>query len=359
MNLKVVHIFNELKFSGAEIMVKAAKSKFEEHLIETTILSTGNILGDFSEELAKCSYTIKHIPFRKSLVFVISIYNFFLKNKFDVVHIHTERFFFFYIVIAKLAGVKKIIRTIHSTFVFNGWLARRRKKMLKLGSLLGCQYISISKNVFENELKLNNIQTILINNWIDTDHFKKSKKETDASSNTQLNFISVGTCSHLKRHFYILELVSSLKKLGCKVNYLHLGSGELEEDEKILAKHLNISDSVHFLGNQTKVLPYLQQSSFFLMPSEYEGLPISCLEAMATGTIPIVSDVPGLRDLVTNELNGLVVDFNNLEMVTKQIINLFTNNSKRIELSENARFKVIENYSLSNTDTLIKYYFIQ
>ena len=161
--MKILHILNELKFSGAEVMLKGAKTKFESADIDTFILSTGdNQIGDFAEELIKCNYKITHIPFRKKNAFVRSILNFFKENKFDVIHIHTERFFFIYIVLAKFTNVKIICRTIHSTFVFKGLLGYRRKIMLRLGSKMGCTYFAISKGVQQNEKEQNGITPIII-----------------------------------------------------------------------------------------------------------------------------------------------------------------------------------------------------
>ena len=357
--MKVLHILNELKFSGAEVMLKVAKEKFEEKQIQTFVLSTGDIVGEFSCELERCIYNITNIPFKKSLRFSYKVFVFLRKNKFDVVHIHSERFFFFYIFISKLAQINNIIRTIHNTFKFNGWLKFRRRMMLKLGFMLGCKYISISKGVYDNELKLNNIKTILINNWIDTEYFKpkwNQKLETNLIKN-QLNLISVGACSHVKRHFYILELVKALNNQGHKVNYFHLGTGELEDTEKKLATQLNIKDSVQFLGNQKNILPFLHQSDFFIMPSEYEGLAISCLEAMAAGIIPIVSNVPGLVDLVTDELNGLVVNFEEIELVALKLKTLQKDEMQKKYFRNNARKKVDELYGLNNIDKQIALYF--
>jgi glycosyltransferase involved in cell wall biosynthesis len=357
--MKVLHILNELKFSGAEIMLKVAKRKFEENNIETFVLSTGDIVGEFSNELEKNEYTIKHIPFKKNFRFTYSVFIFLRKNKFDVVHIHSERFFFFYILIAKFARINNIIRTIHSTFKFNGWLKFRRKMMLKLGCILGCKYISISKGVYDNELKLNNIKTILINNWIDTEYFKplSNKKNESDSIKNHLNLISVGACSQVKRHFYILELVKVLKNEGYTINYFHLGAGELEDTEKKLAAKLNITEAVQFMGNQNNILPFLHQSDFFIMPSEYEGLGNTCLEAMAAGIIPIVSSVPGLIDLVTDELNGLVVNFDDIHDVVLKLKKLHNDEIQKKYFRNNARKKVAELYGLNNIDKQIALYF--
>lgn len=357
--MKVLHILNELKFSGAEVMLKVAKSKFEENQIQTFVLSTGDSIGDFSLELENCSYNITNIPFKKNLVFLYKIFIYFKKNRFDVIHIHSERFFFFYILIAKFALVKKIVRTIHNTFKFQGWLKFRRKFMLKFGSMLGCQYISISQGVFENELKLNNLKTIIIKNWIDTCYFKPDvERKTEPNQlKKELNLITVGACSHVKRHFQVLELVKCLNRIGYTVNYFHLGSGELELSEKELASRLNVDEAVHFMGNQSKILPFLLQCDFFIMPSEYEGLAISCLEAMSSGVIPIVSNAPGLSDLVNNDINGLVLDFEDSEKVALKLNSLYQDEIRKNYYRKNARNKVVELYGLNNIDKQIDLYF--
>jgi glycosyltransferase involved in cell wall biosynthesis len=339
-------------------MLKTANLKFNEKKINITVLSTGNIIGEFGDELIKNDYKIFHIPFRKDFVFVFQMYRFLKKCDFDVVHIHTERFFFFYILIAKFARVNKVVRTIHSTFEFKGWLSVRRKMMLKFGSFLGCTYISISKNVQDNEQNLNKISTKLINNWIDTDYFKfkDDYQESPHTFKKKLNIISVGACSHVKQHFYIFELILNLKKKGWCVNYLHIGSGELEEKEKIIVSEMKISDSVKFLGLQNNIIKYLQKSDYFIMPSAYEGLGNACLEAMSSGVIPIVNDVPGLRDLVKNEISGLVVNFANIEQVSERLTDLHQDKDRLSILKMNARQDVVNLYSLSNIDKLINIY---
>jgi len=352
---KVLHILNELKFSGAEVMLKSAKNKFEESKITTEILSTGNILGEYKTEFEKCGYRIHHIPFVKSIGFILAVRKLIKNEKYDVVHIHSERFFFFYILIAKSARVSTIVRTIHSTFIFNGFLAIRRKFLLRIGHKLGCQYTSISKNVRDNEKKLNGIDSTLINNWIDTDNFTPLEKNP-LTKNDTIKLISIGACSHVKQHFHILNLVAYLKKINIKVEYNHIGKGELEEEEQKQAKLLSIEDSVNFLGSQNNIIEYLHRSDFFLMPSSYEGLGNACVEAMSTGLIPIVNDVPGLRDLVENDTIGYVVKYEDTETVANKIIDLVNTPEKQSYFKENARKKVLNLYSLNNIRDLIQIY---
>ncbi|MNE38353.1 GDP-mannose-dependent alpha-(1-6)-phosphatidylinositol monomannoside mannosyltransferase [compost metagenome] len=227
--------------------------------------------------------------------------------------------------------------------------------MLHTGAKLGCKYLSISKGVQENELLLNNIDSVLINNWINTEHFKPANN-TETIAKKTLRLISVGTCSHVKQHCTILTLVALLKEKNYAVEYYHVGAGELEELEIKMAQELKIVANVQFVGNQRNVLPWLYKADFFLMPSLYEGLGNSCAEAMSVGLIPIVNDVPGLRDLVENDKHGLVVDFKNLAIIADKVIELSMNSEKMKVFSTNSREKINQNYSLLNVNKLIAEY---
>lgn len=354
--MKVLHILGELKFSGAEVMLKSARGEFQDNDIFTYILSTGEKeIGNYAEELRNSGYKIHHIPFKRSFGFSIKILLFFKKNKFDVVHIHTERFFFFYIVLARLAGVRKLFRTIHSSFDFKGVLKKRRRLFLNIGLFLGCKYIAISKNVQDNERLENGIDSTLINNWIDTNYFSHDKKEFSLGS-AKLSFISVGACTAVKQHNLILNLISLLVEQGLDVHYWHIGCGPLEDEEKKICDSLGIQKYVEFLGTQSGIAPFLKKSDFFLMPSRYEGLGNACLEAMATGSLPIVNSVPGLRDLVSHNHDGLVVDFSNTEAVAQQIIELNKNEKQQQLMKFNGRSKIEENYGISNVKKQIDLY---
>jgi len=75
-------------------------------------------------------------------------------------------------------------------------------------------------------------------------------------------------------------------------------------DELIKAKPA----SVHFMGKANNVGDYLLNSDAFLMPSLYEGLPISLLEAMSVGVVPVCTPVGGLLDMIKPGIGFLSKD---------------------------------------------------
>jgi glycosyltransferase involved in cell wall biosynthesis len=352
--IKVLHIFNELNYSGAEIMINSASEIFSLNSIETVILSTGDDVGPFKCKLLESEFQIFHIPFSRNIFFLIKLYFLFKKLKIDVLHIHTERYFFFYLIIAKISRVKTVIRSIHSNFNFSGCLKLRRLILLKISSLLGCIFISICDSVCINEKVNFKLNTVLINNWIDTEYYKNeiAKKV----NNDKLTFVSVGSCSQVKQHFKIFELLLELKNNDIDFNYFHLGDGPLEVEEKATVTNYGLSSNVHFLGNVENVRDYLAASDYFIMPSIYEGLSIACLEAMAMGVIPIVNNAPGLIDLIEDQTDGLIFNFDNFKEIRIALVDLMKNKKGFINLKKNAVKKVTNSFSLNNVKDLILIY---
>jgi len=73
--MKVLHILNELKHSGAEVRLQLAYERFERSGIESHILSSGTQIGDYGAILLQSGYGVHHIPFRSNPGFLIDLRN--------------------------------------------------------------------------------------------------------------------------------------------------------------------------------------------------------------------------------------------------------------------------------------------
>jgi glycosyltransferase involved in cell wall biosynthesis len=359
MAKKVLQILGELKYSGAEIMLTTAQRYFLMEGLETHVLSTGNKEGVFGEKLKQLGITIHHIPFQRKLCYFIRLRNFVKTHRFDIIHIHTERAFLWTVLSCRLIWQsRKIVRTIHSTFRFQGYLKYRRiLHHWCAKNILHVQFITISNAVYNNEKHLYCTSSVIINNWIDTERFKiKEGTRVKTDNKSSCTLISVGCCSELKNHKAILKLLKSLKDRGKIFKYLHVGTGELEEEEKRLAKELGINKFVSFLGTCDNVEEQLGRADYFLIPSAYEGLNIACIEAMSSRRILLANDVPGLHSLITNGLNGFIVDFTDIEYVSDFLLTIHNNPILKMKVAQNAREYVVKNFGLNNIEKLIRLY---
>ena len=85
-------------------------------------------------------------------------------------------------------------------------------------------------------------------------------------------------------------------------------------------------EKIHFLGLKNNVADYLYCSNAFCLTSIFEGLPISLLEAMACGVIPICTNIGGVPDVVQDGRNGYLSDVTDKDYINE----LFSISSKII-----------------------------
>lgn len=318
--MKVLHVLDKLNFSGAEVMLKVAAPVFIKNGFNLHVLSTGEEIGDYADILRSSGYTLHHIPFRKSLSYFANLYHLLQKEQFDVVHIHPERAFFWHVLTARIVKRNSVtIRTAHSVFCFSGFL--RLKRMLQrfvARTVFGVKFISISASVAEVEQRSFHNRTLVIPNWIDQSNFlpAQTSEERDhlrkqyGISPKDITVISVGSCTDVKNHKAIITAVAEVKKKFNHIVYLHVGEGPLVEKEKELASKCSIEDRTVFLGQMEVVRDALVAGDIFVISSQYEGFGVAGLEAMSCGLPVIAYDVYGLRDIVEDGKNGMLVEPN-------------------------------------------------
>lgn len=117
-----------------------------------------------------------------------------------------------------------------------------------------------------------------------------------------------------------------------------VGDGPLLDELRQLACKLGISERVAFRGHVTNPLDYMLEASVFILPSRFEGMPNSLLEAMAAGLPPIVSDAsPGPLELVEDGATGLVVPVDDAEALAQAMLRLAQDEAYRIKLGDAAK----------------------
>lgn len=173
--MKILHILNELKFSGAEIMYVDAASEFQKLGCELYVINSAQNLGEFASSFADAGYTVIHMPYPKSLwgklKYYAKIYNLIKKKGIDVVHIHRSNMKWSMSMIAFVTGCRSVY-TVHNCFK-NPALTRPYQKWLRWSAvhIFGCRMQSISDSVYRNELSIYNNNTTLVYNWFGNQRF--------------------------------------------------------------------------------------------------------------------------------------------------------------------------------------------
>lgn len=105
----------------------------------------------------------------------------------------------------------------------------------------------------------------------------------------------IGRFMKVKNHEFLIKIFCEILRYKPNSKLVLVGDGELLDDLKKLTKYLNIDDSVIFLGVRSDIPNLLQAMDVMVMPSFFEGFPVTAIEAQASG-LPIV-----MSDTITDE----------------------------------------------------------
>jgi glycosyltransferase involved in cell wall biosynthesis len=136
-----------------------------------------------------------------------------------------------------------------------------------------------------------------------------------------------------------------------------VGTGPMREQLVSMADELDIAERVHFRGRVPDVAEVMRGSTIFCRPSYSEGMPLTLLEAMATGVPPVVTPVAGVPEVVDDSENGLLVPEGDTEALATALRKLCDHPEQRLALGSAAREYVRHNHNWSvRTDRLLDIY---
>jgi glycosyltransferase involved in cell wall biosynthesis len=191
----------------------------------------------------------------------------------------------------------------------------------------------------------------LIPNWIDLDAFDlRDRHQLRQTLGIGTNEKVVGCIANLrpeKNHKLLISAFSSVTRSMANARLVLVGVDCMEGEIQRFALQSGASDKILFLGKRDDVPDLLNIFDIFCLPSVYEGLPLTILEAMASSVPIIGTDVLGINEVVVNNVNGLLVPSNNVEKLSESILLLLTDEHLRNRLSQNARKYVDKNYDLN------------
>ncbi len=176
------------------------------------------------------------------------------------------------------------------------------------------------------------------------DNISQNEKENLISSLGLINNDIILTCvARLDKNKNQRFLINIMERLLLKYNNIHLllvGNDELNGYYQRIVKKKKLESNIHFLGNRNDVPQLLSISDVVLSSSKREGLPINVMEAMAAGKPIVALNCRGMKDLLSDGINGYVVD-NDYDFLCR-IGDLISNQALRTRIEHNNKIKVNE-----------------
>lgn len=169
---------------------------------------------------------------------------------------------------------------------------------------------------------------------------------------SEKRIVCVGRFAPEKGHRYLIEAINLLDCKDLPWQCTFLGDGELKSELSNLAENLNLTDKISFPGFCDDVYSVLLQADLFVLPSLHEGSPNALIEAMGLGLPCIASDVGGIKDLIENGKNGILVPPKDSIALTTALNQLITDSNYSVDLGRNARSTIQEKFN--NTESIRK-----
>ncbi|MUV37170.1 putative glycosyltransferase EpsF [Lentibacillus sp. JNUCC-1] len=347
--IRVLHVVSSMGRGGIETFIMNIYRKIDRSKVQFDFLVHTQEKCAYDTEIRSLGGRIFSITPRKHgmLENRKDLNNFFKEHKeYKIVHQHLSSLT--YIEPLKLAKKHNVpIRIVHSHNTMQGgifihkYIHKFNKRFI--GSIathyFACSRLAAKWLYPKKQYNNNNYQ--IINNAIDTERFVYNEeirrvKREELGIEDSFTLGHVGRFTHQKNHELLIDIFKNIHDRCENTKLILVGDGELRKSIEEKVQKLHLKDKVIFTGVRSDIPELLQAMDVFVMPSYHEGLPVTVVEAQASG-VPCV-----LSTNITQEIEILnIVEWCNLT----DDLSTWTNsilNFKKINHRNNKKNEIIK-----------------
>ncbi len=251
-----------------------------------------------------------------NLLFVFEMRKFLNNNDYEVVHFNSSN------ALAGALGVKISDKRIKTVFTFRGMsMLDEHHEMNPILKKLYFWYFKfflmfIDKPVFvsrENLSKARDMKLVekgdLVYNGLDPEKMKlysrdearKLLKQFHADLGDGYVIGSIGRLTYVKNYEFLIDTFDEILKFKPEAKAVIIGDGDRKENLRQLVKRRGLEGKIFFIGGINNASRFLKAFDVFVLPSRYEGLSITLIEALMAGVPTLATDVGGNRETFATE----------------------------------------------------------
>lgn len=353
MNMRIAHFTESLNEGGiAAFLANLVPAQSKNNQVEiVTVFKNDKIPNGLGNTNIKITSLNNPSSLLSCLYFPFLILKKIWESDSEIIHIHCS-FVYYIIAIFLLHNKKKFFYTVHSDAFkeknssrFEALIWPIKKLFFKKGWI---KPVTISAQSEDSFYRLYGFHAKTIINGI---RLKEADKSTDIlkyknTPNTRL-FVHAGRISDAKNQEVMCNAFKRLIEDG---NDVHLIIAGAIQDEIIFSRLKPYWCSrITYLGSRSDILEIFRTADFMLLPSKWEGMPMTLLEAMSQGCVPICSPVGGIPSVIVNLQNGILsTDYS--EDSIYEALKLSSNlSSETRKLISNNCLKSVKEFSIEKT----------
>lgn len=354
--IRILHVLLTSNFGGIESLLCDIDNDIDKNKFQLDFVATGK--AEYQRKILNNGSNIFFVPSEKNLIHYKKVMLNIMNQNYDIIHFNKNSLANCLPIIwaNKLEKRPKIIIHSHNTSpsINNIVLKELHKVNRRLIRNIPDYRIACSK--LAAQFMFNKDKVTILKNGIDTKKFEFSsknrseiRKQLNIAPNTVV-FGNVGRFSQQKNHKRLIHIFNEIQHINCNTKLLLIGDGKLKKDVEDTVQDLKLSNKVLFLGKKTDVYRYLSAMDAVIIPSIYEGLGISAIEAQCSGLPTFIADSIPKEAFVTNYIQSFGLDSDDKE-IAELILNdfQFLNNVERIEQN-----RVVAEHGYDIKDTTLK-----
>ena len=295
--------------AGAETMCENLTYELVKLGHKVTVISLYDYHSAITERLENAGVNIRYLGKKRGLdlSMIRKIKRVLKETKADVVHTHLYSIEYA-VLAAILAGIKHRVHTVHNIAEKeNGRRARKLNKFFfKHCHVVPVALSELIRDSIVREYKLSKDKIPVVFNGID---LSRCIPKTEYSVNGKFKILHIGRFSEQKNHIGLVKAFKLFLDKHADSELWLIGEGEKKAEIEQYVAENDLGASVKFLGLQSNVYGYLHDADIFTLPSNYEGIPMTLIEAMGTGLPIVATAVGGVPDMLDEE-SALLVNVN-------------------------------------------------
>ena len=358
--LRILQLVSSMTIGGAEQVVlslaeRVDRRRFETHVCSLSVIGQNSLQPEF-ERLNIPLLTLNARRFYDPAV-LRAVYQYARQQQIDLIHTHLTDAD----VVGRLVGRALGIPVLSTMQNMPHNHARQRRDRYWLerftARYLATHLVGVSSKIRE----------LYISQWgIPEDHisaiYNSVRMEPFLAVPAGVPYVrsypgpiitNVARLNPQKAQHLLLEAAPFVLQSYPQATFLLVGKGHLEQDLRQQAQALGISQHVIFTGVRHDIPDILAQTDLFVLPSHWEGLPLSAIEAMAASRAVLVTDVGGNSELVESGRSGVVIPAADVGALVDGLLDLLADEAGRLALGAAARQRV---QLLFSTERFIQQY---
>ena len=275
------------------------------------------------------------------------------RERIDIVHSHNWGTFLYSVIAGRLAGIAIVHGEHGKNFLelapegaakrfAKKWLGRRTDLLLSVCEEIRGEWLArygIAPQLMRT-----------IHNGVDSQRFSPAGagEGRRALGLPDDAFVAgtVGRLDPIKNQAAMIQAVAHLAQEVPALHAVFIGSGPLEKELRQMTDSLSLTERVHFAGPRREVEHLLPAFDVFVLPSVSEGMSNVLLEAMSCGVPPVCSDLPSHHEIVTPDVDAILLQPCNEISLAETLRDLYGNPDARSRLAASARKTIVERFSL-------------